>query len=215
MTQFKTVDIVAAAVIAYQQNGNAFFRKDDSKLGIVSNRKIVNSILTGDIAITDSDVLAAERIIADFVQRFTMASLSGKPFNDYISQCVDLWTAGTVHKKYIGTLSWAPKVFDDLCKSDNQKHEFTVLSYGSKYLGAVGKTVEIDFTAISKRYNRPFQAWRYIGHDNNGNLVTFLSSTEFSNTSVCISGRIKTTELSNYTNGKTTILSNVKEIKSI
>ena len=212
MTQIKTLDLMTAAVAAYRINNKRIFR-NDSKKGL-SNQNIINSILNGDVASTDSDRVQAEEIIANLVQRHTMATLSGKDLTQFAITCITFLDQDTVHKRYIGVVAWAPKVYEDLIKADQLKHEFTVLSYGSKYLGRVKERVTVNFTTISVRYNTYFQAWRYTGHDNNGNLVAFLTGTELSSTNVQIAARIRATEVSNYTGGKTTILNQVREIKS-
>lgn len=212
MTQIKTLDLITAAVTAYRINDSRIFR-NDSKKGL-SNQKIITSVLKGDIASTDSDQTRAEEIIANLVQRHTMATLSGKELTQFAVTCMMYLDQDTVHKRHIGVVAWTPKVYDDLIKADQLKHEFTVLSYGSKYLGQAKDRISLNFTTISVRYNSYFQAWRYTGHDNNGNLVAFLIGTELSSTNVQLSARIRATEVSRYTGGKTTILSQVKEIKA-
>ena len=210
MTQIKTLDLITAAVTAYRINGGSVIRN-----GVTSNRKIMHSVLIGDIASTEADRAQAEDIVSYLVQRHTFATLVGKDLNEFSMRCVGYINNDTIHKNHFGIMAWAPKLHSDLLKLDQQKHEFTVLSYGSKYLGSPKATVELNFTAISVRYNKPFLAWRYTGHDNQGNLVGFLKSRKLSRTdNVQLSATIKSTEVSSHTGGKTTILYHVKEIKS-
>ena len=119
----------------------------------------------------------------------------------------------TVPSKNVGILTWVPKLHADLLKQEDILHQFAVLSFSSKAIGAKGATVEIDFVTVTERYNKEFGCWRYYGHDTLGNLVGFLIKNRLTTSSLKIKGRIKNIAVSKFNGGKTTYLNYVKELK--
>ena len=214
MSSIAVIDILSVACAAYRINGNQILResKDD---------KIANSVLVKahfwdnkHLDVTDEDRAKAEEVKNYICQQVTMMMLTGTTINDFLNSVFAIVNTEKTHLRNIGVVTWAPKLCADLARTDEQKHEMTVLSYGSNYLGKDGDKIELTFTTIVERWTQAYNCYRYTGHDGQGNLVGFLSKNKLSNlTGVKIKGRIKTTEKGRFTGGKTTYLNYVKEIK--
>jgi len=71
----------------------------------------------------------------------------------------------------------------------------------------------LTFTAIEVRYLSVYNCYRHVGHDNQGNLITFLNKDNMSGT-VRIKARVKGCDTNRYyNNAKTTNLNFVKVIE--
>jgi len=164
------------------------------------------------IELLPEDSVTAEEIKNYILQRVMLSRLTDKALGDFIENISSLLEKDQVNTKHAGILAWAPKVYADLTKADDQRQEMYAISRSSRYIGKVGDKVEIDFTTITKRWNNNYGCFRYTGHDSEGNLVGFLSKNDYAS-QVKIKGRIKATEESRYTNGRTTYLNYTRELK--
>ena len=214
MSSIAVIDILAVACAAYRINGNQILR--ESKDDKIANGVLVKAHFLDNkhLDVTDEDRERAEEVKNYICQRVTMMLLTNTVVNDFLSSVFTIVSSEKTHPRNIGMATWAPKLCADLTRTDEQKHEMTVLSYGSNYLGKVGDKIELTFTTVVERWTQSYNCYRYTGHDGQGNLVGFLSKNKLSSqTGVKIKGRIKTTEKGRFTGGKTTYLNYVKEIK--
>ncbi len=214
MSTVAVVDILAVACAAYRINGNQILK--ESKENKIANSVLVKSHFwdSNKVTVTDEDRASAEEVKTYICQKVTMMMLTGAKVNDFLNSVFELVNKDNAHIRNTGVLTWAPKLKSDLEKTDDQKNELTVMSYGSQYLGKVGDKIELTFVTVIERWTNAYNCYRYTGHDNKGNLVGFLSKNKISNPAgVRIKGRIKTTEVGRYTGGKTTYLNYVKEIQ--
>lgn len=214
MRKIPTLDIVSAACAAYRTNSNAIV----TELGKshVPNRELIKSYFNDNkhgLEVREEDRVHAESIIDQVQHQATMAALTGVGVTDYSSIVRDLITHPVVPTNRIGVVQWLPRYCADFVQAQDVRQQLGVLSYSSKYLGKPKDHVEIDFVTITKRYNTIYQAWRYTGHDNHGNLVGFLSKLSYNKPTFKIKGRIKRTVVSKFAEGgKTTFLAKVKEV---
>jgi hypothetical protein len=212
----KVIDVIAAAVAAYRANGNAIVNRSGDLAFPVTNVTLVKQYITeptkSQLAVTDEDIASAEEIKSHILQKVLVSRLSGKAISDFVERIGLIVEDETTSRSNIGILVWTPKVYNDLITADAQQHELTVNGFTSKYLGSKGDHVVLEFTTVIKRWNKTYQCYRYTGHDSNGNLVGFLSGTDFPAT-VKLKARIKATEDSKFSGGKTTYINYAKEIK--
>jgi uncharacterized protein (UPF0332 family) len=209
-----TIQLVTIAQAAYRTNGNQLLR--ESKDGKVANIALVKAQIdpgaSTKIELLPEDATKAEEIKNYILQRVMLSRLTNKALGDFIENIGVLLDKDQVNAKHAGILAWVPKVYADLTKADDQQNEMYAISRSSRYIGKVGDKVEIDFTTITKRWNNNYGCFRYTGHDSDGNLVGFLSKNDYP-AQVKIKGRIKATEESKYTNGRTTYINYTRELK--
>lgn len=211
MSMLNTEQVFEAAVAAFRINGNKVLTKSSGNM--IANKVLIESELANPSIVTDQDRAAAKELIEFFTYHRTMSSLVGKDSNEFTQLITTIIGVDRVPKRLIGLLQWAPRLGSDIHHAQEIRNQLAVLSYGSKFLGRPGDKVEIDYVVIHKRYNKPYQAWRYIGHDTHGNIVGFFNKLEITKPAFRIKGRIKQTETSRFAeNGKTTYLSHVKEV---
>jgi len=211
MSKVSTEQVFAAAVAAFRVNGNTVLR--DSIEGKTANKVLIESELKNPSIVTDEDRVAAKQLIEFLTHQQTLSAITGKNLVEFGQLITVLASTEHITKRLIGLAQWAPRLYNDLQHAQEIRNQLAVLSYGSKYLGRVGEKVEIGFVTVQKRYNKTYQAWRYIGHDGHGNIVGFMNKQNFEQDQFQIKGRIKTTETSKFAeNGKTTYLSHVKEL---
>ena len=211
MSKVSTEQVFAAAMAAFRINGNSVLR--ESIEGKTANKVLIESELSNSSIVTDEDRAAAKQLIEFLTHQQTLAGLTGKTLSEFNQLVTLLASTEKITKRLIGIAQWAPRLQQDLQRAQEIRNQLAVLSYGSKYLGRIGEKVQIGFVTVQKRYNKTYQAWRYIGHDGRGNIVGFISKHNFEKSEFQINGRIKTTETSRFAeNGKTTYLSHVKEL---
>ncbi len=213
MATTNTLQLLAIASAAFRINDYAILKEsttDKIANGMMVKRHIHEpSKSTLEVLPEDHEYA---QLIKDYVtQRITISRLTGKAVSEFIEQIASLLDNETVNIREAGILTWAPKVYTDLLKADEQHMEFTTIGVTSNFVGKIGDKITVDFTTVSKRWNQNFGCWRYSGHDGKGNLIGFLSKTDYP-AQVCIKGRIKAHEQSRFTSGKTTYINYTKQV---
>jgi hypothetical protein len=211
-TRVDSVRALAAAIAVYRASGNRVEKFSDNKLG---NKEQVLDLLDGTsaLSITDRDLADAGDLRNYLSQKITLAELTGTRINDFFRDVAKLANADQVAYFSIGQLVWAPKLADDARKQEEIKEDINQYYFTSKYIGREKDRVELTFTSIEVRYLSVYNCYRHVGHDNQGNLITFLNKDNISGT-VRIKARVKGCDTNRYyNNAKTTNLNFVKVVK--
>jgi hypothetical protein len=212
MKRVNTIDAISAACAAYRINGDRIVLSKTS--GVTPNRDLIKSYFNDNalgLTVLDSDVEKANGLVTFLQYRYTLSAVTSRPLPDFAVHVNEIINAEVIPFNRIGIVQWIPRFTVDLETSEDVRNQLSMLSYSSKYLGRPGQRVEIEFVTITKRYNTVYQAWRYTGHDNHGNLVGFLSSVQYNEPTLKLNGNIKRTLVSKFSEGgKTTFLNQVK-----
>lgn len=207
-TRVDSIKALAAAIAVYRENGNRVEKYSATATG---NKEMALALLdSGNIS--DSDIETAKEIRAYMGQKLTIAELTGGRVSDFFRDISNIINEEQVAYFSVGLIVWAPKVVDDAKKRDDIKEDINQFYFTSKYIGQVKDKVELNFTPIDVRYLTIFNCYRHVGHDNNGNLITFLNKNSI-NTPSRIKARVKGCDINRfYNNAKATNLNFVKVI---
>jgi hypothetical protein len=211
-TRVDSIRALAAAIVVYRANGNRVEKFSDTNKG---NKEQTLELLDGVSAleITEQDLANASELRNYLNQKITIAELTGTRISDFFRDVAQLTNTDQVAYFSIGQLVWAPKLADDARKQEEIKEDINQYYFTSKYIGQEKDRVELTFTSIEVRYLSVYNCYRHVGHDNQGNLITFLNKDNISGT-VRIKARVKGCDTNHYyNNAKTTNLNFVKVVK--
>lgn len=208
-TRVDTIRALAAAVAVYRTNGNRVEKFSETNPG---NKELALDLLDAG-NITDEDIATAQEICNYMAQKITLAELTGSRVNDFFRDIQKLASSEQVAYFNLGQLVWAPKLVDDARKQDGIKEDINQYYFTSKYIGQEKDRVELDFVPIDTRYLSVYNCYRHVGHDSNGNLITFLNKNLI-DTPKRIKARVKGCDINRYYNqAKTTNLNFVKVVE--
>ena len=202
MTQYKkfrtpTLDAVAAACAVYRLLGNTVKKSELNDTSKTSKAMLLDHFSGAEpLVITQSDLDRAQEVTDYIRQRNMMDTLAGRSNSPFFLSVAGLLEKDTVSSSDFGILAWAPKLTDDLSKTDDHNQEIRRVLHDSRYIGTTGKGIELEFHALSNRFIRSDNSYnntgKYVvlGHDAAGNAVEFWSSTPVEGT-VNIRGRVK------------------------
>lgn len=207
-TKYPTNRAIAASLIAYQQNNCRVISEPGNVDGvdIRTNKSIAYDILVSN-KLTAEDINDAVEFIDEFKRLVVMLKLSSTKLSNFQNTCIEL--LNTENTASIGIAVYIPKIFNDLEQKDIQRTMFA----NSTYLGRIGEKISITFTKIKDSYSPQIDCFQYSGHDNNGNLISFLSKKKFDFDTASITGKVRKHENSKWTSGPTTVLNYVKLAK--
>ena len=141
-----------------------------------------------------------------------MNTLTGKKNNDFLMSINKALEKDSISNFEFGSLAWAPKLYEDSVKADNDKEQLLGFLYTSQYVSRPGKRCEITFHCIRSRYLSDYNSFVHHGHDGQGNLITFFNKNKFDGIHK-ITARVKKHETdSHLSNVKTTVINYVKEL---
>lgn len=209
------VELLAVAQAAYRTNDNSFIGhiKETDK-PYISNGILVKEFVYHNkptVEVTEEDRTQA-RAMRDYItQRIMLSKLTGRHLSDFIVKLGTIISEDKVGIVNAGLVAWAPKVYNDLLKSDEAQQEFSLLGISSGYIGLLGDKIELEFYTITRRWNKHYGCFRYTGHDGQGNLIGFLSKNEYPK-QVKLKARVKAHETGRLTQGKTTYLNYTRAI---
>jgi hypothetical protein len=129
----------------------------------------------------------------------------------FLNTINDLLKDSTMNINHAGIMVWAPKLAQDIQRSQGIKEVSAAYEHTSKFIGKKGDRIEFEFTLIEKRYVRQVDTWSAYGFNEQGNLVQFLSKHEELCATGRIRARIKAHDINRYHNGAhVTVLNFVK-----
>ena len=221
-----TIDALAVAIFAFQQNEQKVVKEirqwPDASIKQWPNKNYLVSTFTKvssdnfaypqPVTITNELREQAENLKLHIEQSMTMAMLTKGQVNPFLQSIYLGILNDEVHTSTFGLLVWVPKVMLDNQRSDATREISSTYERNSKFVGKEGDRITVNFTLIEKRYIRNVDTWAAYGHDEHGNLISFLTKKEHLVASGQIKGRIKGHEESRYrNNAKITKLNHVKE----
>ena len=165
-----TIEAIATAIVAYRANNNRVVRE-----GYGNNKEIIYTYFTTEMGMVGiEDARAQAVVIRDALsQRVMMNTLTGARNSDFLNEVARLLQADTVSSDKFGLLAWAPKLYDDMAKSDDARELVLSMGINSEFVGKVGKKIELVYEEINCRFLPIWNSYAHIGHDGQGNLVMF------------------------------------------
>lgn len=175
--KFSTLQVVAAAVMAYEHNHrrverNALYSPEQT---IVPNRQLMLNYLQGNdtsFVVNDLHVKQAEGIMRYLQQTGIMQTLTNRS-DRFLNQINQLLLESTTKSKDFGIIAWAPKLVDDYQKKDHVREISARYEHSSRYVGQPKDKIQTDFVLIDSRYIQGMDCHAVYGHDGRGNLLFY------------------------------------------
>ena len=217
--------LVALAFAAQRVNGamykdTLFFDTEkDAVVEVVPNKTLmfnsfaIESGSNPELVPTDEDFAQADAAISAIQGDVLIKKLADRRVNDFQFKLSETIGQNTCTQRDCGLVAFVPKTYADMLERQEKDEAKIGLVGTSQYLGRVGEKLQLDFVLIDSRYLQQYNCYSVTGHDDNGNMVSFLTAHQSLAQSGRISGKVKRTEVSQYHNGaKVTQLNFVKAI---
>jgi len=217
--------LVALAFAAQRVNGamykdTLFFDTEkDAVVEVVPNKTLMfNSFAiepgsNPELVPTDEDFAQADAAISAIQGDVLIKKLADRRVNDFQFNLSETISQATCTQRDCGIVAFVPKTYAGMLERQAKDEAKFSLAGTSEYLGRVGEKIQLDFTLIDSRYLQQYNCHSVTGHDNNGNMVSFLTAHQDLARSGRIAGKVKRTEVSQYHSGaKVTQLNFVKAI---
>lgn len=187
---FPIRDVLAAAIYAFELNGNTVVRTavwDPTTVGVmikIPNRMIIAQCLTKsencDIPsdVTDHHRASANQLFDYFGHSALMQTLSKGKIDDFFATVNNLVQHETIKLRELGIIAWAPKLMADYQKRDSAREIIAMHERTSKYVGKLGEVIEIDFTCIETKPVPNRRCHTVFGHDEHGNFIFYWANSE-------------------------------------
>jgi hypothetical protein len=216
MAQYKkfrtpTLDAVAAACTVYRLMGNTVKKAELNDTSKTSKDMLLDHFSGVCLLdITPADHARAQEVIDYVRQRNMMDTLAGRSNSPFFLSVAALLEKDTTSSSDFGILAWAPKLADDLSKTDDRTQEIRQALHDSRYIGVPGRGIELEFHTLSNKLIRESNRFVVLGHDATGNAVSFWTNSRVSGI-VNIKARVKAhDQLTRYGNLPCTLLHYVK-----
>ena len=186
-------EALAVAILAFRTNGNRVVKDTTDKqyanksylqayfFPLKTSHKQLTVEMTAELLEAADDV----KVIIEHA--VTMEVLTKGYVPNFLNTINELLKDSTMNINHAGIMVWAPKLAQDIQRSQGIKEVSASYEHTSKFIGKVGDKIEFDFTLIEKRYVRQVDTWSAYGYNEQGNLVQFLSKHE----ELCATGRIR------------------------
>ena len=217
--------LVALAFAAQRVNGamfdnNLFFDTEkDAVVEVIPNKTLMfNSFAiepgsNPELVPTDEDFAQADAAISAIQGDVLIKKLADRRVSDFIFSLSKAIGQPACTQRDCGLVAFVPKTYTGMLERQAKDEAKFSLAATSEYLGRVGEKIQLDFTLIDSRYLQQYNCYSATGHDNNGNMVNFLTAHQSLAKSGRIAGKVNRTEVSQYHNGaKVTQLNFVKAI---
>jgi hypothetical protein len=218
-------ELVALAFAAQRMNGglhrdNRYFDPEkDAFVEVVPNKTLMfNSFAfepgsNPELVPTDEDRAQADAAITAIQGDVLIKKLADRRVSDFQFNLSETISKDTCTQRDCGLVAFVPKAYAGMLERQEKTEAKLGLASTSEYLGRVGEKVQVDFSLIDSRYLQQYNCYSVTGHDNNGNMVSFLTAHQGLAQSGRITGKVKRTEQSPYHNdAKVTQLNFVKAI---
>ena len=219
-----TIEALAVAVYAFRANNNQVLKEQQyytNQILEYPNKAYLykyfvdsaSSVGIPNFSLNAELISEAESVKQQLEYFVTMAALTKGDVNNFITQC-----SASIGQEQIGTkqfayIVWIPKIVADNNVRQSAKIKSATLEHSSRYVGKPGERIELDFNLIEKRFIGNINCWAAYGHDDHGNLISFLTKHAELCDNGKIKGRIKSVERDSYHNhAHVTGLNHVKRI---
>jgi len=209
---FATREVVAAATAIYREQGyikkNSFTASPEVK----PNSAVLFKHYSDNVPL---EITAQDRTFADEV----IAYLSGLSFKamergltDFETNILKFVTSDQASIKEVGIAASLPQVYDNKLKQDAWEQRERELSETSDYVGELKKRSEFEVVVENTRYIGRTGSYLYCASVDNQHILKFFSQDkpEDAGTKLCLSGFVKSHEVSKYHGGKETMINRVK-----
>lgn len=183
-TKFATVDVVAAACVAYQANGNniqrdSFWKQENGQaVECKSNKSLIADMLKNS-TVTEQDRELAREVMEFLKEQQLFQTLLGKRNTDFLGKVAEACHNDETFGIHIGILAWAPKVAESFRKSEQAREAWAQYAVTSKHIGRKeGEKVECSFTVLQKNYSHRINCWIALGVTDEGNLISYFANKE-------------------------------------
>ena len=217
MARFKTYSIetrklVALAFAAMRANGTMhkdasyFDTEKDAIIEVTPNKVLMRDSFAFEpgsnpaLVPNEQDYIDADLAIDTIQQDVLLKRLSDQRVNEYMDAMATKLGEANCDSRDCGLIAFVPMTYKRLIEAQVKKETTIMLGANSKYLGSVGDKVELDFVMIDSRFMLQYNCYSVNGHDNNGNLVNFLTAHKELAASGRIKGKVKRTEQSRWHN---------------
>lgn len=218
---YSTIDIVAAAFMAYEKNGRKIEKTDyagsvgdDIVLAYpatVSNKTIVINAVNNN-SITDEAREFAKNAIQEMQSNNTMALLTGAQPSEFEVKLLETFEHDEQAYNKIGLMVYAPSVYSRMKIREAVAEKIAGAMYTSVALGNPGDEIVVDFEHVESHYLTQFKCYSVFGNDDKGNLVSFVTRHGHLANSIKLVGKIKKTGPDSHRkNAVVTVLNNVKQ----
>ena len=186
-------EALAVAILAFRANGNRVVKDTTDKQ--YANKSYLQSYFFPlktshkqlTVEMTPGLLEAADDVKVIIDHAVTMEVLTKGYVPSFLNSIHELLKEDAMNINHAGIMVWAPKLAQDIQRSQGIKEVSASYEHTSKFIGKKGDKIEFDFTLIEKRYVRQVDTWSAYGFNEQGNLVQFLSKHE----ELCATGRIK------------------------
>jgi len=228
MAKFKEYKIeprklVALAFAAQRVNGTLhkedrfFDTEKETFVEVVPNKVLMRNSFAvepgsnPELVPTNEDFEKADKAISAIQQDVLIKKLADRRVSDFQFSLSETISKDTCTQRDCGLVAFVPKTYESMMERQEKQETTLMMSSTSEYLGKVGEKIQLDFTMLDSRYLQQFNCYSVNGHDDQGNLVNFLTAHQHLCKSGRILGKVKRTEESRYHNGaKVTQLNFVK-----
>jgi hypothetical protein len=216
--QVDTLQALAVAIHAFDINTKVVKHNDGSKL--IPNVAYMRDYfdldkerVTPDFLISSELQERAENIRTWFDHSITMTLLTRGTVNGFHGDLAQLVRSEKINSNKLGLFAWAPKLYHDQRARDTVRETIAQIAYRSDWIGKERQSITVNFTLLEKRFFKEFGSWTAFGHDDNNNMIRFMTRHEDRCTSGTIVGRVKSHTTEQYhNNGKITTLNFVKAV---
>lgn len=214
-------DLCVAAFTAYRINNgvvkNPEIRdlKTNTITKCVTNKQIIAQVIEGVIQPSKEDRELADTAVSTLLTYNTLCILKGETTtkSDFKESILNLIQKDVDNIYSAGVIAFLPDVYYKHVAYEQKRMEIADIGCLSDYIGAVGQTVVLELTVLNSKWLPSYNIWSVIARNDNGNLISYLTSKEDCTTSGVYSGKIKNHEISRYhNNSRVTSLNYVKRV---
>ena len=213
------IELAWAAVAAADRiNQGQYYNANSygAPAGAKYNKAIAYDVVESPELLTEADRELAVKLSEHF-QGLLFKRLTGKVFNSFLNSIADIVCKKQVSRFDIACMSALVKTYRQDTERENKQNRVQAFSATSEYIGLAGTkktvTVEIMDLVYSKKYNI-----NIITCTDGVNLIKFCTSQPaeqyLQNSTVTVSGKIKSCEEDDRTGARVTWLTRVKNIEN-
>lgn len=213
--KFSVIDVVAVSCAVYRTNG--FVKRHDIEVHGKEKKSNSNILYSHFFNNKKVEVIASDYADSNVLIEY-LRGLSFKAFErtltDFESNVLKFVTSESVGKDQLGIAASLPSVYNRKLEADKWTAREAVLANTSEYVGNVGSRCDFTLTIENVRYIAKTDSSLYSCSEGFNNIVKFFSTISIgqAGNTITVSGFVKNHSVSNYSNGKETMINRVKII---
>lgn len=209
---FATREVVAAATAIYREQGYIKKNSFTTSPEVQPNSAVLFKHYHDSAPL---EITAQDRTFADEVITY-LSGLSFKAMErgltDFETNILKFVTSEQASIKEVGIAASLPQVYDNKLKQDAWEQRERELSETSEYVGDLKKRSEFEVVLENTRYIGRTESYLYCASVDNQHILKFFSQDKLgeAGAKLCLSGFVKSHEVSKYHGGKETMVNRVK-----